>query len=1052
MCETAVWNMPERDRHIEVPAALNGFMQRALTAIVLVALMVFSGCLSILNPTEDDVNEDVDNMEDVVIQPQWRLREAAQGSIAPGDFVSVYVDGLLPDDSKRVEVEMLRVVRDDGLGLDLEQAFVWTPAPAFAFVAPSSGTYELQTTVSAKEGYALSTGDGLTLSHTLTVVQGGLRFNLPATIYEENEHLAASGTIQAPPGRTSEDLARLSCSVVVDLGEERSVLALSLGTDFGFDLSTASANVESSVLFRAVCVGPVDTLVLEQRVAVVFDAQGEDMDGDGVPDEQDACQAGVGAAEGWASSPSSDVDGDGCRDMDEDMDDDNDGVDDAADGCASTVGWVSSPSNDHDADGCDDMIDDEDDDGDGRPDSEDQCPRGHLGWYSHPTTDWDQDGCRDSDEDVDDDNDAVLDVDDACPLGQTGWWPTSGTDWDEDGCRDADEDEDDDADGVNDVHLNGTEMDQCPYTPRNETADASGCGPSQRDADGDGVTDNLDLCEATDPAHAVDAKGCEDRDQDGVHRNDDECPNSPQRWTIDSSGCSVLQTPVPWTSASTLSGPMQAVPDFTVATLNGSFSFSDVWDGRSTFLFLIMKTTSQGSTSSTFTMNPGTLIRSLPDDVHLVYGSVDASYHQQVIDRKTDVERRLTPAEQSSWEPRIHYLDIDLSGAPGGLGDALDALGEPAGFGIDRWQRLRQMGSTYTWNTASTSYDPFHYAHEAWMWTTEFPAEVRRNDPGIESVDLMLSDQHQGGWSSGFTSSMDVQFNLTHDLSTYDTLEIFHEHACSERRDRYQTSSGGYAGCHEWDYEANLRICNRDNTSSCGTEFARWITTYGREGRWLTDVTPYLFMLEDGDDRRFQYKGANGGSLTITFLFSRWSGEGEGHRPDTATFGFTGGQFNGSYNDPALYERSRVLDVPANASRVRIVATITGHGFQVDDANCAEFCDHEHHFSIGSNSAYEWHPIVYSSTGCEDSIRDGVVANQFGSWPYGRAGWCAGMDVKQWTYDITSWVTPGQSSTLEYRGLFNGAEYQPTGETTQTGRRIHAEIWVVYDVDLPERS
>ena len=77
-------------------------MQRALTAIVLVALMVFSGCLSILNPTEDDVNEDVDIMEDVVIQPQWRLREAAQGSIAPGDFVSVYVDGLLPDDSNIV--------------------------------------------------------------------------------------------------------------------------------------------------------------------------------------------------------------------------------------------------------------------------------------------------------------------------------------------------------------------------------------------------------------------------------------------------------------------------------------------------------------------------------------------------------------------------------------------------------------------------------------------------------------------------------------------------------------------------------------------------------------------------------------------------------------------------------------------------------------------------------------------------------------------------------------------------------------------------------------
>ena len=102
----------------------------------------------------------------------------------------------------------------------------------------------------------------------------------------------------------------------------------------------------------------------------------------------------------------------------------------------------------------------------------------------------------------------------------------------------------------------------------------------------------------------------------------------------------------------------------------------------------------------------------------------------------------------------------------------------------------------------------------------------------------MFEDQHQGGWGGGFTTAMNATFDLNHDLATYDTLEMFHEHACSERRDRYQTSSGGYAGCHEWDYEANLRICDRDNASKCGTEFARWITTYGREGRWLTDLSP----------------------------------------------------------------------------------------------------------------------------------------------------------------------------------------------------------------------
>tara|TARA_A200000113_G_scaffold219055_1_gene227326 strand:+ start:77 stop:1111 length:1035 start_codon:yes stop_codon:yes gene_type:complete len=343
-------------------------------------------------------------------------------------------------------------------------------------------------------------------------------------------------------------------------------------------------------------------------------------------------------------------------------------------------------------------------------------------------------------------------------------------------------------------------------------------------------------------------------------------------------------------------------------------------------------------------------------------------------------------------------------------------------------------------------------SHEAWMWHAEHPVEIRRSDPAVEAVDLMFGDQHQGGWGGGFSSAMNATFSLDHDLETYDTMEMFHEHACSERRDRYQTSSGGYAGCHEWDYEANLRICDRDNSSRCGTEFARWITTYGREGRWLTDLSPYLFMLEDGEDRRFTYRGANGGSLTITLLFSRWGESAVDHRPTNATFAFTGGQFNGSYNDPALYDREHTLNIPTDASRVRIVATITGHGFQKDDANCAEFCDHEHHFTIGGNTAYEWHPIVYSNTGCEQEVPRGVVANQFGSWPFGRAGWCAGQDVKQWTFDITDWVTPGATETLSYRGLFNGAEYQPTGETENAGRNIHAEIWVVYDTPLPERT
>ena len=51
-------------------------------------------------------------------------------------------------------------------------------------------------------------------------------------------------------------------------------------------------------------------------------------------------------------------------------------------------------------------------------------------------------------------------------------------------------------------------MDQCPSTPNGETVDANGCSDSQKDTDGDGVTDDLDQCPNTPTGETVDANGC----------------------------------------------------------------------------------------------------------------------------------------------------------------------------------------------------------------------------------------------------------------------------------------------------------------------------------------------------------------------------------------------------------------------------------------------------------------------------------------------------------------------------------------------------------------
>ena len=108
----------------------------------------------------------------------------------------------------------------------------------------------------------------------------------------------------------------------------------------------------------------------------------------------------------------------------------------------------------------------------------------------------------------------------------------------------------------------------------------------------------------------------------------------------------------------------------------------------------------------------------------------------------------------------------------------------------------------------------------------------------------------------------------------------------------------------------HMKICDRDNSSKCGTEFMRWITTYGREGRWLTDITPYMFMLEESDVRTFKYQGANKGTLTVKLLFSNWN---IGERSFSGEQVFTGGQFRGititSHNTSAniTLQRSAII-------------------------------------------------------------------------------------------------------------------------------------------------
>jgi hypothetical protein len=107
------------------------------------------------------------------------------------------------------------------------------------------------------------------------------------------------------------------------------------------------------------------------------------------------------------------------------------------------------------------------------------------------------------------------------------------------------------------------------------------------------------------------------------------------------------------------------------------------------------------------------------------------------------------------------------------------------------------------------------------------------------------------------------------------------------------------------------------------------------------------------------------------------------------------------------------VDIPADATKVFLQVILSGHGMS-SDHNCAEFCDHQHTFSVGGGAFTADHPNMGDQQGCLNQIDKGTVPNQNGTWWYERSSWCPGKQVDPWLWEITDFVTPGESATISY--------------------------------------
>jgi len=194
-------------------------------------------------------------------------------------------------------------------------------------------------------------------------------------------------------------------------------------------------------------------------------------------------------------------------------------------------------------------------------------------------------------------------------------------------------------------------------------------------------------------------------------------------------------------------------------------------------------------------------------------------------------------------------------------------------------------------------------------------------------------------------------------------------------------------------------------------EIARAITPYGSllantwEFTWKTDVTDYAPLFRDSAEFRILYEGwQDGFTMSLEFVMVQGTPPREAIAVEPL---WTGGFPYGISSNPIENHLNlRTVQIPAQAtggSKLRILQT--GHGFG-GNQNCAEFCPKAHYIfvdNIQTHAALVW----------RDQCGLNPIYPQGGTWLYDRAGWCPGEIVHPFEHELSAWITPGGTHTLD---------------------------------------
>jgi hypothetical protein len=239
-------------------------------------------------------------------------------------------------------------------------------------------------------------------------------------------------------------------------------------------------------------------------------------------------------------------------------------------------------------------------------------------------------------------------------------------------------------------------------------------------------------------------------------------------------------------------------------------------------------------------------------------------------------------------------------------------------------------------------------------------------------------------------------------------------------------TKGDQYPCGEWDYHTHTMIYLPDGDTVEGFELGSFITPYGKRlvmggengWTWVYDVTDYAPLLKGSVDLK---SGNNQELLDMKFIFI----EGTPPRDVISVENlYSWGLYKyGQLADDSVLQAVEVVLNPDGAAWM-LKARISGHGHN-GPRNCCEWDSKTHTYYIGEWDHFRWN--VWTDCGFNP------IYPQGGTWPFDRAGWCPGTKVDEYDFELTPFVHPGDTISIDY-----GIEmYKDNGERGGEFRMSH---------------